>query len=183
MRTFRKRLYWGNLYFGVTSASGSVNIWKMLRLESSKCFPLPASKAHDFNWLPVELYRKPIDSGFLCLLPCSSECGCFSGRLWMFSARLFQTLAASAPDLGSRARPPPSPVSPLRPCAGLMLRSQLRPWAKKGVWVGRLGEALGVLSWLGDPSAWLKLSGSPEAVLLTSGLWSANRLFFFDISG
>lgn len=34
MRTFKKRLYWGKLIFGVTAASSSLNIWKMLRLES-----------------------------------------------------------------------------------------------------------------------------------------------------
>ena len=49
------------------------------------CFSLPASKAHGFNWLPMELHCEPIDMGSLCLLPCSSlsvvasvkDYGCF----------------------------------------------------------------------------------------------------------
>ena len=56
------------------------------------------------------------------------ESGCFSMSLWMFSARMFQELAAPARDLRSRARPlspapVTSPTSPLRPSIALMLRT------------------------------------------------------------
>lgn len=145
------------------------------------CFPLGCLRAHDFFWLPMETYLQAHQNWVFIAMQ-FPQSRCFSARLGVLCARVFQALAAPARDLSSRARSRPA----WRPHWGhpsAYPENSLMHWAKTSVCLMNLERLRGFSDHWWTPQLLLKLFGSSEAILLTSGYAVPRDIFWYPQIG